>query len=83
MRVIESESSRREREQDETGEHKKEWGRKLKADYPLNESLVSLRIWARLAVLGVGQRERVFFSVLMAFIKAGLQSNHIQLKITS
>lgn len=80
---MESESSGRESRGDETGEHKKRMGRKLKADYPLSESLVSLRIWVRLAVLEVGRRKRACFPVLVVFIKAGLQGKHIQLKITS
>lgn len=59
----ESESS--ERLRDETGEHKKKrWGRKLKADYPVSESLVFLWIQERLTVLGVGQREEACFSIL-------------------
>lgn len=62
MRVMES---KRERERDETGEHKKEWGIKLKADYPLSESLVSLRIRAELCCGLVGGKELVFFFILV------------------
>lgn len=51
-------------------------GRKLKADYLVSESLLSLRMGRR------GRGRKPVFS-LIVFIKASLQGNQDRLKITS
>lgn len=65
-----------ESERDKMKECKKRKGRKLKADYFVSESLVSLRTGRRSR-----GRKPVFSRIV--FIKAGPQGNEVQLKITS